>query len=148
MFRSHPQARWLEVPAGGDGADVGGCGGGGAMSHHLQPRRDEDCSDLIIGWCACSIRVAHFSSDGDYVSLFLFEFLTASNDFRWASVACPGVRACTLHTCILVRGVMCVCVAVVMECRMVRIFLPNLEGSVVVFKCKEKFARAWLRHRC
>lgn len=22
--------------------------GGGGMSHHLQPRRDEDCSDLIL----------------------------------------------------------------------------------------------------
>lgn len=36
------------MPAGGDGADVGGCGVGGGMSHHLQPRRDEDCSDLIL----------------------------------------------------------------------------------------------------
>lgn len=36
------------MPAGGDGADVGGCGVGGGMSHHLQPRRAEDCSDLIL----------------------------------------------------------------------------------------------------
>lgn len=58
---------------------------------------------LLDGVPAASV-LRIFSSDGDYVSLFLFEFLTASNDFRWASVACPGVRACTLHTCILVRG--------------------------------------------
>lgn len=38
----------MEVPASGDGADVGGCGGGGGMPHRLQPRRDEDCSDLIL----------------------------------------------------------------------------------------------------
>lgn len=61
---------------------------------------------VILFWMVCLQHpcCAFFSSDGDYVSLFLFEFLTASNDFRWASVACPGVRACTLHTCILVRG--------------------------------------------
>lgn len=58
---------------------------------------------LLDGVPAASV-LRIFSSDGDYVSLFLFEFLTASNDFRWASVACSGVRACTLHTCILVRG--------------------------------------------
>lgn len=97
------------MPAGGDGADVGGCSGGGGMSHHLQPRRAEDCSDLILDGVPAASVLRIFSSDGDYVSLFLFEFLTASNDFRWASVACPGVRACTLHTCMLGGGDVLVC---------------------------------------
>lgn len=45
LFLNVPLPSTGSVVGGGDGADVGG---GGGMSHHLQPRRDADCSDLIL----------------------------------------------------------------------------------------------------
>lgn len=67
----------------------------------------------------------------------LFEFLTASNDFRWASVVWSGVgRACTLHTCIGRRA-----------CVSTSGGVPN-GANFPRLNVKEKIARASLRHRC
>lgn len=133
------------VPAGGDGADVG------VVVMVVCPtisNPDATKVAVMLFWIVC---LQHpccvFSSDGDYVSLFLFEFLTASNDFRWASVACPGVRACTLHTCILGRGDVRVCSSSDGVPNGAN-FPPEFGRKRGGFKCKEKIARAWLRHRC
>lgn len=109
---------FLNVPLPSTGSVVGGacrwrrcrCWGGVVVVCPTISNPDATKVAVMLFWIVC---LQHpccvFSSDGDYVSLFLFEFLTASNDFRWASVACPGVRACTLHTCILGRGDVRVC---------------------------------------
>lgn len=94
------------MPAGGgDGANGGDCGVVvcPAVSTRNRPsltplrKAGSDGFGMVCLQHPCPGRVAFVFPDGDYVSLFLFEILTASNDVRMgASVACVRDVHCTL----------------------------------------------------